>query len=137
MISRTPHRAAHASLIQLRPSSQENKENLLRDSSPRTPSSVTLNSTQVQSVPDRKTSSVRKAFEFTRDMLSPKCQLDAALQRQREDGPEVAKVENQLHSIRDRLASGAGCAVGDRDASNVWIQSSLGALLCKPPMPEE
>jgi hypothetical protein len=140
MISRTPHRAAHASLIQLRPFSHENKENFGKDSSPRTPLPVSSNPPQnLQSTTEVKSSTPRlkKAFEFTREMLSPKCQLDAALQRRREDSPEVLKVEKQLHSIRGRLASGAGCAVGDRDASNVWIQSALGALLCQPPVPEE
>lgn len=140
MISRTPHRAAHASLIQLRSSSHENKENFGRDSSPRTPNPATSNQPQnLQTTSEVKpySTSIRKAFEFTRDMLSPKCQLDASLQRRRENNPEVIKVENQLKSIRNRLSSGAGCAIGDRDSSNVWIQSSLGALLCQPPVPEE
>jgi hypothetical protein len=137
MIARTPHRSAHASLIQLRPSSYENKENHRGDSSPRTPVSTASNPSQSTPFTINEVKSARKTFAFSPETLSPKCQLDKEMRKRRDDGPEVAKVENQLHAIRERLASGAGCAVGERDASNVWIQSSLGALLCSPPAPEE
>ncbi|KAI6216469.1 Rap-GAP domain-containing protein [Aphelenchoides fujianensis] len=50
---------------------------------------------------------------------------------------DTRRVEDQLVAIRSRLAAGAGCAVGDRDAHNVWISSQLGASLCQPPMPDE
>lgn len=59
------------------------------------------------------------------------------MQQKSGESKEVGQVEDKLHSIRERLASGAGCAVGERDSSNVWIQSALGALLCQPPKPEE
>jgi hypothetical protein len=139
MISRTPYRSAHASLIQLRPASHENKENLKSDCSSRTPTSnsaASLQSAGTNSQPYI-AQSARKRFDFPRDILKPQCKLDEEMHRQVPESKEVGQVEAKLHAIRERLASGAGCAVGDRDASNVWIQSSLGELLCQPPTPEE
>lgn len=135
MISRTPYRSAHASLIQLqpRPTSQENKENLRSEDSTSVPAAASSQQGSQATV----IRSARKHFDFPRDSLTPRCKLDETMQQKSGESKEVGQVEDKLHSIRERLASGAGCAVGERDSSNVWIQSALGALLCQPPKPEE
>ncbi|KAI6183370.1 Ral GTPase-activating protein subunit beta [Aphelenchoides bicaudatus] len=141
MISRTPYRSAHASLIQLRSASHENKENLKNDSSPKTPTSTSAASLQSSGLQTNSqppvVQSARKRFDFPREIMKPQCKLDEEMHKQVGESKEVAQVEAKLHEIRERLASGSGCAIGNRDASNVWIQSSLGELLCQPPTPEE
>lgn len=127
MICRTPYRSAHASLIQLKPASHDNKENFKDNGSSRTPAShsaASLQSSGTNSQPCM-AQSARKRFDFPRDVLKPQCKLDEEMHRQVGESKEVEQVEAKLHEIRNRLASGAGSAVGDRDASNVWIQVRL------------
>ncbi|KAE9552453.1 hypothetical protein FO519_004338 [Halicephalobus sp. NKZ332] len=76
-----------------------------------------------------------KQFEFPHGFEKPLCKLDAAFPAA--DPPaEASKIINQLQSIRNRLQQGGGSASGHRDSQNVWIQSSLGALLTQQLKPQ-
>ncbi|KAI6180617.1 Ral GTPase-activating protein subunit beta [Aphelenchoides besseyi] len=159
MVARSPYRAAHASLIQLRPRPfghelNGNKENSspksvrsssMGISSSTINSSVSSTSTLTMSGSEKRGSAVdnqntitaqSKQFEFPSGIHEPECQLDAQMKPPAVT-PDTKRVEDQIQSIRSRLAAGAGCAIGDRDSHNVWISSQLGALLCQPPVPDE
>lgn len=50
---------------------------------------------------------------------------------------EVTGIQQKLTEFKTRLELGASSPFGERDQHNVWIQSSLGALLSQSPRPEE
>ena len=76
-----------------------------------------------------------KQFEFPPGFDKPLCKLDSAFPAV-EPQFEASKIIGQLQSIKNRLQQGGGSASGHRDSQNVWIQSSLGALLTQQLKPQ-
>uniref|UniRef100_A0A914CZF2 Ral GTPase-activating protein subunit alpha/beta N-terminal domain-containing protein n=1 Tax=Acrobeloides nanus TaxID=290746 RepID=A0A914CZF2_9BILA len=166
MITRTPYHQAHTSIIQLRPKSFEAKdgdqENMQIFDVP-SPGALAMTgvgeilnsiSTAVQqkqslrraSPPNESKSldnltsatgsmGTQKQFEFPPGFDKPQCKLDAAFPPL-QPIPETDQIITQLSQIKNRLSQGGGSAIGQRDAHNVWIQSSLGSFLSQPPRPQ-
>ena len=162
MIARSPYRGAHASIIQLRarPPGHELSAASKENASPRSNASPStaaamMTPTSAQRSPMRSVQPLAAAAAAAAGGESPQCRLDAALAKSPQRTAAGERVERQLQNVNARLAAGAGAACGDRDRSasknishrnwrtfcfcsrNVWITSSLGALLAQPPTPEE
>ena len=152
VVTRTPYSLANASFFQLKPSTinedSENQGGAPMASAENSPASVTIElptekqplrriagSEHRHSIDSTLGSEGIKQFEFPPGFDKPLCQLDAASPEVKAS-PEANQIVGQLQQIRTRLSAGGGSASGVRDSHNVWIQSSLGALLTQQLKPQ-
>uniref|UniRef100_A0A7E4UYX2 RALGAPB_N domain-containing protein n=1 Tax=Panagrellus redivivus TaxID=6233 RepID=A0A7E4UYX2_PANRE len=167
VVTRTPYALAHASLLRLKPSTIASGDSNEDHGSGNGSDGVSSSSSVSESKPPlRRLQTERrdsvdsafegpsdgpttptgaiKQFEFPAGFDRPLCQLDAAYPPFGAAPPpingshaDIGHIVRSLESINARLAAGGGSASGERDTNNVWIQSSLGALLSEQlkPMP--
>uniref|UniRef100_A0A914YH21 Rap-GAP domain-containing protein n=1 Tax=Panagrolaimus superbus TaxID=310955 RepID=A0A914YH21_9BILA len=155
VVTRTPYSLASASFYQLKAStidesdpqhasnitSTENSpasassELPLENSSKQPLRRIAASNEHRQSIDSTLGSEGIKQFEFPAGFDKPLCKLDAA-SPEVPISPEASQIVTQLQQIQTRLSAGGGSATGVRDAHNVWIQSSLGALLTQQLKPQ-
>lgn len=154
VVTRTPYSLAKASFYQLKPSiiDESDPNHLSVGSTENSPASTSIelppenNSKQPlrriaastehrHSIDSTLGSDGIKQFEFPAGFDKPLCKLDAA-SPEVQVSPEANQIVTQLQQIQTRLSAGGGSASGVRDSHNVWIQSSLGALLTQQLKPQ-
>jgi hypothetical protein len=157
VVTRTPYSLAKASFYQLKPSilDESDSQNIPNiTSTENSPASTSIelpptengsskqplrrvaaSSEHRHSIDSTLASEGIKQFEFPPGFDKPLCKLDAASPEVKVS-PEANKIVTQLQQIQTRLSAGGGSASGVRDSHNVWIQSSLGALLTQQLKPQ-